>query len=125
MIVRLMPNHIDTRLDHLFAALADPTRRAVIERLTVGPASVSDLAAPHDMALPSFTQHLKVLENAGLISTRKKGRVRMVNIEAQPLTDAQRWLERQRKLWEARFDRLDALVMEMEAHAAGDEGDKP
>lgn len=120
-----MPNQLDTQLDHLFAALADPTRRAVVERLTRGPASVSDLAAPHDMALPSFTQHLKVLENAGLISTRKQGRVRMVNIEAQPLTDAQKWLERQRKLWETRFDQLDALVMAMEDKGTGDKGGKP
>ena len=120
-----MPNHSDQQLDHLFAALADPTRRAVVERLTKGPASVSDLAAPHAMALPSFTQHLKVLESAGLISTRKQGRVRMVNIEAQPLTDAQTWLERQRKIWEARFDRLDALVMEMERNAADTAKEEP
>ena len=117
-----MPNNSDTELDQLFSALADPTRRAVVEQLTRGPASVSDLAAPHDMALPSFTQHLKVLETAGLISTRKQGRVRMVNIEAQPLSDAQKWLERQRKIWEARFDRLDALVMELEKSTDTREG---
>lgn len=117
-----MPNQTDTQLDQLFSALADPTRIAVVERLMRGPASVSDLAAPHDMALPSFTQHLKVLETAGLISTRKKGRVRMVNIEAQPLSRAQTWLERQRAIWEARFDRLDALVMEMEKNAENTEG---
>lgn len=121
MIVRLMPNHSDTELDQLFSALADPTRRAVVERLTEGPASVSDLAAPHDMALPSFTQHLKVLEAAGLISTRKQGRVRMVNIEARPLSEAQKWLEHQRKIWEARFDRLDALVLELEQNTNEEE----
>ncbi len=117
-----MPNQTDTQLDQLFSALADPTRIAVVERLMRGPASVSDLAAPHDMALPSFTQHLKVLETAGLISTRKQGRVRMVNIEAQPLSRAQTWLERQRAIWEARFDRLDALVMEMEKNAENTAG---
>ncbi|MEL6436633.1 MAG: metalloregulator ArsR/SmtB family transcription factor [Pseudomonadota bacterium] len=102
-------------MDQLFSALADPTRRAVVQMLAEKKqASVSELHAPHDMALPSFTQHLKVLESAGLISTRKKGRVRMVNIEAQQLTKAQKWLERQRKVWEARFDRLDALVTSLE-----------
>lgn len=110
-----MPNHQDIELDQLFSALADPTRRAVVQMLAgKKQASVSELAAGHDMALPSFTQHLKVLEQAGLISTRKQGRVRMVNIEAKPLTAAQKWLEEQRAVWEARFDRLDALVMQME-----------
>ncbi|MEN0000479.1 MAG: metalloregulator ArsR/SmtB family transcription factor [Pseudomonadota bacterium] len=110
-----MPNYSETQLNDLFAALADPTRRAIIQTLADKPQqSVSELAKPHDMALPSFTQHLKVLEAAGLISTRKVGRVRMVNIEAQPLTHAQKWLERQRKAWEARFDRLEALVTAME-----------
>lgn len=118
-----MPKQTDSQLDQLFAALADPTRRAVVQQLTSGPSSVSDLAAPHDMALPSFTQHLKVLEKAGLISTKKRGRVRMVNIEARRLTAAQTWLEEQRRVWEARFDRLDELVTEMEAARTQGEAD--
>ncbi|MEL6203342.1 MAG: metalloregulator ArsR/SmtB family transcription factor [Pseudomonadota bacterium] len=106
-----MPNNYDIELDQLFAALADPTRRAVVQALVQKEKlSVSELHAPHAMALPSFTQHLKVLEDAGLISTRKQGRVRMVNIEAQRLTRAQTWLEHQRKVWEARFNRLEALL---------------
>ncbi|MEO0543180.1 MAG: metalloregulator ArsR/SmtB family transcription factor [Pseudomonadota bacterium] len=110
-----MPNNHDTQLDQLFAALADPTRRAVVQMLVERQeASVSELHEPHKMALPSFTQHLKVLESAGLISSRKQGRVRMVNIEAQPLSQAQKWLERQRKAWEARFDRMDALLQKFD-----------
>lgn len=116
MILRHMPNNNDVELDQLFAALADPTRRAVVQALVDrAEASVSELHEPHQMALPSFTQHLRVLESAGLISTRKQGRVRMVNIEAQTLTQAQKWLERQQKVWEARFDRLEALVTAMES----------
>ncbi|MEM1377592.1 MAG: metalloregulator ArsR/SmtB family transcription factor [Pseudomonadota bacterium] len=115
-----MPNNQDIELDQLFSALADPTRRAVVQMLVEKQnASVSELHAPHAMALPSFTQHLKVLEDAGLISTRKQGRVRMVNIEAQTLTKAQKWLEHQRKVWEARFDRLDALLSK--DHKEGDD----
>lgn len=117
-----MPNHNDSQLDQVFSALADPTRRAVVQRLaSMQQASVSELHADHAMALPSFMQHLKVLENAGLVSTRKEGRMRVVNIEAQPLSDAQKWLERQRRVWEARFDRLDALLATMpDPHEPGD-----
>ncbi|MEM0899146.1 MAG: metalloregulator ArsR/SmtB family transcription factor [Pseudomonadota bacterium] len=106
-----MPNYTDRELDQLFSALADPTRRKVVEALVISqPLSVSDLHASHQMALPSFTQHLKVLADAGLISTQKRGRVRMVTIEAEQLSRVQQWLEHQRKAWEARFDRLEALL---------------
>ncbi|SIO05682.1 ArsR/SmtB family transcription factor [Vannielia litorea] len=105
-----MTNHLDL----FFSAISDPTRRAVIERLTRGPAAVSELHAPHDMALPTFLKHLKVLENAGLTRSTKKGRVRTVHIEAQPLAAAEHWLTTQRKLWEGRLDRLSALAERLE-----------
>lgn len=99
------------QLDGFFAALSDPTRRAVIERLTRGPAPVTELHAPHDIALPTFLRHLKVLEAAGLVRSEKSGRVRTVHIEALPLAEAEGWLSRQRHLWEGRLDRLDALAI--------------
>lgn len=105
------------QLDTFFGAIADPTRRAVIERLVAGPASVSDLAAPHDMALPSFMKHLNRLEAAGLIRTIKTGRTRMVHIEPQPLAEAEHWLARQRRLWESRLDRLALLAEALERNA--------
>ena len=101
---------MDNNLDHFFSALADPTRRAVIERLTAGPASVSDLHAPHDMALPTFMKHLSRLEAAGLVRSEKKGRVRTVHIEAAPLAAAESWIKRQRAVWETRLDRLTQLA---------------
>lgn len=101
-------------LNALFAALADPTRRAVVERLTTGAAPVSELYAPHDMALPSFLKHLGKLEAAGLVRSEKVGRVRMVHIEAFPIAEAEAWLNRQRRLWEGRLDRLSALAEHIE-----------
>lgn len=101
-------------LDQLFTAMSDPTRRAVIERLvTGGPAAVSALHAPHDIALPTFLRHLKVLEASGLVRTEKAGRVRTVHLEAAPLAAAEHWLNRQRRMWEGRLDRLDALVRDL------------
>ena len=105
-----MANH----LNDFFRAVADPTRRAVIERLTEGPASVSDLHAPHDMALPTFLKHLKVLEDCGLVTSEKKGRVRTIHIEALPLCEAEDWLRRQRRVWEGRIDRLADLAEKIE-----------
>ena len=105
---------MDTQLDSFFAALSDPTRRAVIERLTQGPAPVSELHAPHDMALPSFLKHLRRLETAGLIRSEKTGRVRSVRLAPEPLRQAEDWLNRQRKLWEGRTDRLQALAEALE-----------
>ena len=105
---------MDNDLDSFFAALADPTRRAVIERLVRGPAPVSELHAPHDIALPSFLKHLKKLESAGLVRSEKSGRVRTVHIEAAPLAQAESWLNQQRRLWEGRLDRLQALAESLE-----------
>ena len=100
-------------VDRVFRALADPTRRAVIERLSSGPAPVTDLAAPFDMALPSFMQHLDVLEECGLVKTRKVGRVRRCQLAPAPLKRAERWLTTQRALWERRLDQLDTYLMEL------------
>ena len=116
MIVSTMANHLDS----FFAAMADPTRRAVIERLVDGPAAVGELHAAHDMTLPSFLRHLKVLEASGLVRSEKKGRVRTVHIEAAPLAAAEDWLARQRRLWEGRLDRLAALVAELEKGETND-----
>ncbi|MFY0635989.1 MAG: helix-turn-helix transcriptional regulator [Vannielia sp.] len=102
------------QLDSFFSAIADPTRRAVIERLTRGPAAVSELHAPHNIALPTFLKHLKVLENAGLVHSTKQGRVRTVHIEAEPLAAAEHWLTTQRTLWEGRLNRLSALAERLE-----------
>ena len=108
------------QLDSFFSAMADPTRRAVIERLTRGPAPVGDLHAPHDIALPTFLKHLKVLEAAGLIRSEKVGRVRTVHIEAAPLAEAEDWLKRQRRVWEGRLDRLDALARSISENGGTD-----
>ena len=88
------------QLDSFFAAMADPTRRAVIEQLVRGPASVSDLHAPHDMALPTFMRHLKVLERTGIVRSIKRGRVRTCQIDPAPLVTVQGWLAWQREIWE-------------------------
>lgn len=104
--------HQSARLDRVFRALADPTRRAVVERLGAGPATVSELARPFGMALPSFAQHLAVLEESGLVRSRKRGRVRTCQLAPRPLADAERWLDAQRALWERRLDQLDRLLLD-------------
>lgn len=98
-------------LNGIFQALADPTRRAVLGRLGKGPASISDLAKPFDMALPSFMKHIHLLEGSGLIRTRKQGRVRTCAIEKQQFAVVETWLSTQRALWEGRTDRLEQFVM--------------
>lgn len=104
-----MSSPTDT-LDRAFQALANPTRRAVISRLGEGPATVSELAQPFGMALPSFMQHLRVLEECGLIESRKNGRVRTVTIRPTTLRRAATWLVEQRGIWEKRLDQFDAYV---------------
>jgi len=101
-------------LNTCFAALSDPTRRAVVEQLARGPATVTTLAEPHPIALPTFMRHLGVLENAGLVRSTKKGRVRTCHIEAAPLMEIQGWLEWQRRVWDGRLDRLASLAAEVE-----------
>jgi DNA-binding transcriptional ArsR family regulator len=97
-------------LDSVFHALADPTRRAVIQRLGKGSASVSELAEPFGMALPSFMKHVGVLERTGLIRSRKIGRIRTCTLERKRLMAAERWFEEQRALWISRYDKLDQLL---------------
>jgi DNA-binding transcriptional ArsR family regulator len=101
-----------TGLDLMYSALADPSRRAMIARLARGPASVSELARPLSMSLPAVVKHLALLEASGFVVSRKVGRVRTCRMDPKRLDAAQGWLAKQRALWEARFDRMDALVLE-------------
>jgi len=101
-------------LDGLFRALGDPTRRGVLARLVKGPASISELAAPFDMALPSFMKHIGLLERSGWIVSRKEGRVRTCAIDAERFAEVQDWLGDQRRVWEQRTDRLEQFVLENE-----------
>ncbi|HVH34119.1 MAG TPA: metalloregulator ArsR/SmtB family transcription factor [Tahibacter sp.] len=103
------------RLDATFAALADPTRRAILARLAAGEATVGELGEPFAMSQPAISKHLRVLELAGLISRGRDAQRRPCRIEAAPLAEANAWLEHYRQLWEARFDDLDRLLEEMQA----------
>jgi DNA-binding transcriptional ArsR family regulator len=102
------------RLDQTFAALADPTRRAILARLIEGEATVMELAEPFAMSQPSISKHLKVLEGAGLISRGRDAQRRPCRLEAKPLAEANEWLERYRAVWEGNFLRLDALLDELQ-----------
>ena len=102
------------RLDSTFAALADPTRRAILARLASGDASVMELAEPFEMSQPAISKHLKVLERAGLVSRGRDAQRRPRRLEARPLADATRWLEEYRHFWEQSFRRLDALLDDMQ-----------
>ena len=101
------------RLDAIFAALADPTRRAILARLASGDASVNELAKPFEMSQPAISKHLQVLERAGLISRTQDAQRRPRRLEAKPLAEANGWLERYRQFWEGSFQRLDTLLDEM------------
>jgi DNA-binding transcriptional ArsR family regulator len=103
------------RLDATFAALADPTRRAILARLASGEASVTELAAPFDMTLPGISKHLKVLERAGLISRGREAQWRPCRLQAAPLKDVAGWLERYRRFWDESFDRLGDYLHELQA----------
>ena len=109
-----MEQHTSPRLDATFLALADPTRRAILARLALGDASVAELAAPFDMSQPAISKHLKVLERAGLISVGQDAQRRPRRIDGRPLAEASAWLERYRAVWEANFERLDALLKELQ-----------
>ena len=109
-----MPKRAD-RVDQVFKALADPTRRQVIVRLVSGPASTSELAEPFDMALPSFTQHLTVLEGAGLVTSDKHGRTRTYRLAPLGLDAAEGWLADQRRIWQQRLDQLDQFLIDQKA----------
>ena len=107
-----MPQQV-ADLDRLFQALSDPTRRAVVERLGVGPAATTELARPFAMALPSFLQHLDVLEKAGLVASTKEGRIRTFKLTPRALQAAEEWMHAQRELWERRLDQFDDYVQTM------------
>ena len=112
MIVSDMAKH-DPDLSLLFHALADTTRRSILNRLAQGPARVTDLAGPTGLRLPTVMRHLSVLEEAGLIATSKDGRVRTCAIRPDAMEPAREWIDEQRAIWEARLDRLDAFVMDV------------
>lgn len=106
-----MLNH-EVALDRVFHALADPSRRAMVDRLSRGPASVSELAEPFDMTLAAVVQHLKVLEDSGVVRTEKVGRVRTCRIDSAALTSAEQWITKRKALWERRLDRLGEVLHE-------------
>ena len=114
-----MLNH-SAALDLAFQALADPTRRAMVERLARGPASVSDLARPLAMSLPAVMQHLAVLEASGLVSSRKVGRVRTCRVDPRALSLAERWINDRRSEWERRLDRLGDYLAILKTEGASD-----
>jgi DNA-binding transcriptional ArsR family regulator len=105
--------------DDVFYALSNSTRRRVLERLSAGPATVSDLAAPFDMKLPSFVQHLSVLERSRLVKSKKRGRVRTYEIVPERFKVAEDWLEARRQEWEARLDRFDQYVRQLKEKESG------
>ncbi|MEO8466635.1 MAG: metalloregulator ArsR/SmtB family transcription factor [Gammaproteobacteria bacterium] len=102
------------RLDVTFIALADPTRRAILARLVRGEASVTELAEPFDISQPAISKHLKILERAGLVSRGRDAQRRPCKLEAKPLEAVHAWLERYRQIWDANFERLDALLEELQ-----------
>jgi DNA-binding transcriptional ArsR family regulator len=106
------------RLSTTFAALSDPTRRAILARLAAGKSSVTELAAPFEMSLPAISKHLKVLERAGLIARDREAQWRPCRLEAGPLKDAAAFLERYRRFWEQSFDRLEEYLRELQAREA-------
>jgi DNA-binding transcriptional ArsR family regulator len=108
-----VPNQQASQLNRVFHGLADPTRRAVLERLSSGGAAVSELAEPFNMSLPSFLQHLDVLESCGLVKSRKMGRVRTYRLTPQPLNVAESWLEKRRSIWNRRLDQLDTYLTDL------------
>jgi DNA-binding transcriptional ArsR family regulator len=108
------------RLDRTFAALSDPTRRAILGRLAAGEASVTELAEPFDMSMPAVSKHLKVLERAGLIVRGRERQWRPARLEAEPLKEVADWTERYRRFWEERYDRLDSYLEELQRRGKGE-----
>jgi DNA-binding transcriptional ArsR family regulator len=104
---------MEDQLSNVFGALADPTRRAILARLTEGDANVAEIAAPFSMSQPAISRHLKVLERAGLVSRNRRGTARLSHLEAEPLKDATAWLDRYRAYWEESFNQLDALLTKL------------
>ena len=110
---------VDDSLSLTFAALADPTRRAMLARLAQGPATVKELAEPFTISLPAISKHLKVLEHAGLIERGREAQWRPARLQAGPLKDASQWLESYRQNWEESFDRLEAYLRQLQEKRAG------
>ncbi|HEU5396559.1 MAG TPA: metalloregulator ArsR/SmtB family transcription factor [Verrucomicrobiae bacterium] len=110
-------------LDRTFGALADPTRRRILEHLAGGDRCVTDLAKPYRMSLPAVSKHLRVLERAGLVRRRRDGRVHRLKLEAAPMQQAQAWIEEYRKFWEASFDRLDEYLKQLQADEKSGQND--
>lgn len=110
------------RLSHTFAALADPTRRAILARLVTGETSVTELAEPFAMSLPAISKHLKVLERAGLIARGREAQWRPCRLQAGPLQDVSGWLDQYRQFWEQSFDRLDEYLQTLQAKEKGGKG---
>lgn len=101
-------------LNRTFAALADPTRRRILEHLAQGDHCVTDLARPHSMSLPAVSKHLRILQNAGLVRRRRSGRVHSLKLEAAPMKQAQAWIEEYRRFWEGSLDRLEEYLKELQ-----------
>ena len=116
--------YVGPRLDATFAALADPTRRAILARLAQGEASVTELAAPFAMTQPAISKHLKVLERAGLVSRGRDAQRRPCRLEPKPLAEANAWLESYRRFWEGRFQHLDVLLGYMKRQEQQEKEDK-
>jgi len=124
-VLNLLVKYMTARTDRLsltFGALADPTRRAILARLSKGEASVSEIASPFDMSLPGVSKHLKVLERAGLVERGRDAQYRPARLNAGPLKEADAWVERYREFWEERFDRLDELLRRKKEQKENDHG---
>jgi DNA-binding transcriptional ArsR family regulator len=121
----MAPTTAPDRLGATFAALADPTRRAILARLAQGEASVTELAEPFAMTQPAISKHLKVLERAGLVSRRRDAQRRPCRLEARPLRDATRWLEDYRRFWAKTYQRLDGLLDELQREGRDPTADRP
>jgi DNA-binding transcriptional ArsR family regulator len=117
---RVVTAAVEQRLDATFAALADPTRRAIVARLAGGDATVNELAEPFDLSLPGISKHLKVLERSGLISRRRQAQFRPCHLERPALDAAVDWIEANRRLWSERFDKLDDHLRTLQAPSNGD-----
>ncbi|HEY2156630.1 MAG TPA: metalloregulator ArsR/SmtB family transcription factor [Isosphaeraceae bacterium] len=113
------------QLSTTFAALSDPTRRAILARLASGEASVKELAEPFEMTLPAVTKHLKVLQNAGLITQGRRAQWRPCRLEARPLREAADWIENYRRFWEESFDRLDEYIKEIQEREKSNDRSEP
>jgi DNA-binding transcriptional ArsR family regulator len=118
-----MDNYSD-QLDHLFSALSDPTRRAIVSRLAKGPATVSELSGPFPMALPNFLKHVRILENSGLVRTQKQGRIRVCAIRPEALSPTEKWLTAQRKQMAGRLDRMEAYIEQLTSIRPNKKGTK-